>query len=168
MNGGKAWSEQEIENLKQYVKQGLPPYKIEPLLPGRNRNTIIGKIHRLGLSNRNYCDEAQRAKRSEPKAARAARKSKPKAERVKVQVEETPPEEYVPARNFDNSIAPDAVHISQLEHGRCKNVYEPLTSFMYCGQPVVEDSSWCKRHHAIFVTKRVVNVQSQYPFRPRR
>merc|ERR1712093_364396 len=47
-----AWTEERIKELKQLWSGGQSASKIAEKLGGVTRNAVIGKIHRLGLSNR--------------------------------------------------------------------------------------------------------------------
>ena len=47
-----AWTEERIIELKQLWAEGQSASKIAEKLGGVTRNAVIGKIHRLGLSNR--------------------------------------------------------------------------------------------------------------------
>ena len=47
-----AWTDERIKNLRQLWSEGQSASKIAEQLGGVTRNAVIGKIHRLGLSNR--------------------------------------------------------------------------------------------------------------------
>ena len=46
------WTEQDDAILRQKWSQGLSATQIMLLLPGRSRNAIIGRVHRIGLPRR--------------------------------------------------------------------------------------------------------------------
>ncbi|MEO1275782.1 MAG: GcrA family cell cycle regulator, partial [Pseudomonadota bacterium] len=46
------WTEERVEKLKELWAEGMSASKIAKELGGVTRNAVIGKIHRLGLSNR--------------------------------------------------------------------------------------------------------------------
>ena len=52
-----AWTDERIEQLRQLWSEGQSASKIAEKLGGVTRNAVIGKIHRLGLSNRSENSE---------------------------------------------------------------------------------------------------------------
>ena len=64
-----SWTDERVETLKRMWAEGQSASQIAKELGGVTRNAVIGKVHRLGLSNRN--DEAPEA------AAPAAPEAKP-------------------------------------------------------------------------------------------
>lgn len=91
---GKAlmsWTDERVETLKRMWAEGQSASQIAKELGGVTRNAVIGKVHRLGLSNRNE-DEAKAAEpapeaKPEPKPAPKpeAKAEKPKAEKPKAE-----------------------------------------------------------------------------------
>ena len=52
---GSEWSEEEDEILRENLKKGISAREIAKLLmKDRTRNSVIGRAHRLGLSNQGY------------------------------------------------------------------------------------------------------------------
>ena len=47
-----SWSEERVERLKKLWTEGQSASQIAKELGGVTRNAVIGKVHRLGLSNR--------------------------------------------------------------------------------------------------------------------
>ncbi len=74
-----SWSDERVETLKKMWGEGQSASQIAKELGGVTRNAVIGKVHRLGLSNRN--GGASGAAQADPAApaetAKAA--SKPQA-----------------------------------------------------------------------------------------
>lgn len=72
-----SWTDERVELLKKMWGEGQSASQIAKELGGVTRNAVIGKVHRLGLSNRNAGGAAAAAPAAapEPKAA-----PKPKAE----------------------------------------------------------------------------------------
>ncbi|TFL19131.1 GcrA family cell cycle regulator [Jannaschia formosa] len=66
-----AWTDERVETLKRMWGEGASASQIAKELGGVTRNAVIGKVHRLGLSNRNQGkeDEAAPAEASEAVAA---------------------------------------------------------------------------------------------------
>lgn len=77
-----SWTDERVETLKRMWNEGQSASQIAKELGGVTRNAVIGKVHRLGLSNRNEdgaADPAPEAK-PEPKAAAPKPAPEPKAE----------------------------------------------------------------------------------------
>jgi GcrA cell cycle regulator len=47
-----SWTDERVEKLKELWADGMSASQIAKLLGGVTRNAVIGKVHRLGLSNR--------------------------------------------------------------------------------------------------------------------
>ena len=65
-----SWTDERVETLKRMWAEGQSASQIAKELGGVTRNAVIGKVHRLGLSNRN--DEAPEAAAPAPEAKPAA------------------------------------------------------------------------------------------------
>ncbi len=70
-----SWTDERVETLKKMWGEGQSASQIAKELGGVTRNAVIGKVHRLGLSNRAGTG-ASKAE-AKPKAAKA--EAKPKA-----------------------------------------------------------------------------------------
>ena len=78
-----SWTDERVETLKKMWGEGQSASQIAKELGGVTRNAVIGKVHRLGLSNRTAGAPAAAATaKPEPKAKPAAPKAeaKPKPE----------------------------------------------------------------------------------------
>ena len=53
-----SWTEERVETLKRMWGEGQSASQIAKELGGVTRNAVIGKVHRLGLSNRAALPEA--------------------------------------------------------------------------------------------------------------
>ncbi len=67
-----SWTDERVETLKRMWSEGQSASAIAKELGGVTRNAVIGKVHRLGLSNRN--DEPEPAPAPEPATGSAADK----------------------------------------------------------------------------------------------
>ena len=47
-----SWTDERVETLKKMWNEGQSASQIAKELGGVTRNAVIGKVHRLGLSNR--------------------------------------------------------------------------------------------------------------------
>ena len=92
-----SWTDERVETLKRMWAEGQSASQIAKELGGVTRNAVIGKVHRLGLSNRAgegaaaaddteqpspVRSEASSPKPAEPAAAKPAAAPKPAAERA--------------------------------------------------------------------------------------
>jgi GcrA cell cycle regulator len=74
---GKAamsWTDERVETLKRMWAEGQSASAIAKELGGVTRNAVIGKVHRLGLSNRTDEPEAAAAPAPEPVAEKKVEK----------------------------------------------------------------------------------------------
>ena len=78
-----SWSDERVELLKKLWGEGQSASQIAKELGGVTRNAVIGKVHRLGLSNRNEEPEPAPAPEPDKKAGKkpaAAPRPEPQAE----------------------------------------------------------------------------------------
>ena len=159
-----SWTDDRVEILKKMWGEGQSASQIAKELGGVTRNAVIGKVHRLGLSNRTTTGTA-----AEPKAKPAA-KAKPKAKAAAAQVKPdgpimqtqsaTPPKQNLPARKqiipagqplppqpSANEISPEALaKVNEVEKKAKKIGLMELTE-RTCkwpvGDPATEDFWFC-------------------------
>lgn len=102
-----SWTDERVETLKRMWAEGQSASAIAKELGGVTRNAVIGKVHRLGLSNRN--DEAEAAAapapapdKPEKKAAKKPAKpaAEPAPEPAKTNAEPAPEQEPAPQPAF--------------------------------------------------------------------
>ncbi|MEX5727535.1 GcrA cell cycle regulator [Rhodovulum iodosum] len=91
-----SWTEERVETLKRMWAEGQSASQIAKELGGVTRNAVIGKVHRLGLSNRAGAAPAAASPAAKP-AAPAPAKDKPaaRAEEPAPAAETAPPAEPV-------------------------------------------------------------------------
>ncbi len=77
-----SWTDERVETLKKMWGDGQSASQIAKELGGVTRNAVIGKVHRLGLSNRATPSGGAKAT-AEKKATKPAAAPKPKAETPK-------------------------------------------------------------------------------------
>ena len=161
-----SWTDERVELLKKMWGEGQSASQIAKELGGVTRNAVIGKVHRLGLSNRAGGGAASTAK-AEPKAKPAAKaeakpKSAAKAEPAAKAAPEAAPETKaaVPARKqiipagqplppqpSANEISPEALaKVNEIEKKAKKISLMELTE-RTCkwpvGDPATEDFWFC-------------------------
>ena len=73
-----SWTDERVELLKKMWGDGQSASQIAKELGGVTRNAVIGKVHRLGLSNRATTASAKPATASKAEA-KSATEPKPKA-----------------------------------------------------------------------------------------
>ncbi len=158
-----SWTDDRVEILKKMWGEGQSASQIAKELGGVTRNAVIGKVHRLGLSNRTTTGAAAPAApkvEAKPKpAAKAA--AKPKVEPKEEEVEAAPaPRPNLPARAkiipagqplppqpSANEISPEALaKVSEIEKKSKKIGLMDLTE-RTCkwpvGDPATDDFWFC-------------------------
>ncbi|HSF95509.1 MAG TPA: GcrA family cell cycle regulator [Thermohalobaculum sp.] len=86
-----SWTDERVDKLRELWGEGMSASQIAKALGGVTRNAVIGKVHRLGLSNRGAAPAAQPASDEPKPAARpAARAAKPEAPAASAAPEQTP------------------------------------------------------------------------------
>ncbi len=74
-----SWTDERVETLKKMWGEGQSASQIAKELGGVTRNAVIGKVHRLGLSNRaGGAPPSQRPRKSPPPRPKAAEKAEAK------------------------------------------------------------------------------------------
>ncbi|KGJ02761.1 GcrA family cell cycle regulator [Paracoccus sphaerophysae] len=90
-----SWTDDRVETLKRMWGEGQSASQIAKELGGVTRNAVIGKVHRLGLSNRVEGEEAAAAApvapAPEPAPAAAAAAAAPATDRPARAVKAEPP-----------------------------------------------------------------------------
>ena len=90
-----SWSDERVEKLKKMWGEGQSASQIAKELGGVTRNAVIGKVHRLGLSNRiggggTTSDAGAKAKAKPAAPAKSTAKAAPKAAPKPEKKEATP------------------------------------------------------------------------------
>lgn len=86
-----SWTDDRVELLKKMWGEGQSASQIAKELGGVTRNAVIGKVHRLGLSNRNQGTAAKPAGKEKAAPAKAATaKTSPAAAPEKAPAETAP------------------------------------------------------------------------------
>ena len=168
-----SWTDERVELLKKMWGEGQSASQIAKELGGVTRNAVIGKVHRLGLSNRAGAAPAK----AEAKPAEAKPAAAPKAETAKPTprpAEEAPARPATPARRpvvpagqplppqpSANEISPEAlasvrevekkarkISLMELTERTCKwPVGDPATDdFWFCGLPAAPGKPYCEAH----------------------
>ncbi|MBR6663527.1 MAG: GcrA cell cycle regulator [Alphaproteobacteria bacterium] len=177
-----AWTDDMIEKLKKMWDEGLTTGEIGRRL-NMSKNSIVGKVHRLGLSGRpspiKKKDQEQEAAKAEKKTTTpkvAKEKSKPatptakaevakpkKIEKTEVKVapvvkeEETIDIKFIPApiKEKTPSKAGQNVSLVELDNHTCRwPIGDPKDeNFHFCGKKVRVGQTYCDEHSAIAYVK---------------
>ena len=166
-----SWTNERVELLKKLWGEGQSASQIAKELGSVTRNAVIGKVHRLGLSNRaTSTSKPETSPKSEKKAEKAATK---KNESV-AKNSESKPTPSAPARRqiipagqplppqpSANEISPEAlarvsevekkakkISLLELTERTCKwPVGDPATQdFWFCGLPTQTGKPYCEAH----------------------
>ncbi|MEM9580956.1 MAG: GcrA family cell cycle regulator [Pseudomonadota bacterium] len=161
-----SWTDERVETLKKMWGEGQSASQIAKELGGVTRNAVIGKVHRLGLSNRQAAGAAKTDAKA--KAAKPAPKAKaaPKAPETKSAAPETvmetkpavpprsparraiiPAGQPLPPQPSANEISPEALaKVNEVEKKAKKISLMELTE-RTCkwpvGDPATEDFWFC-------------------------
>lgn len=169
-----SWTDERVELLKKMWGEGQSASQIAKELGGVTRNAVIGKVHRLGLSNRATGAAKPEAKpKAAPKAAVKPKAApKPADAAPKAEVDTTPKplparKQIIPAgqplppQPSANEISPEALAkvsaiekkakklgLMELTERTCKwPVGDPATEdFWFCGLPVQQGKPYCEAH----------------------
>ena len=171
-----SWTDERVEILKKMWGEGQSASQIAKELGGVTRNAVIGKVHRLGLSNRAGSagakaaakEKAPKAEAKKPAPALAA-KPQPKTEsaapppqpKVAGRRAIIPAGQPLPPQPSANEISPEAlakvnevekkskkIGLMELTERTCKwPVGDPATEdFWFCGLPVKAGKPYCEAH----------------------
>lgn len=169
-----SWTDERVEVLKKMWGEGKSASQIAKELGGVTRNAVIGKVHRLGLSNRSGGASPVKAAAKEKPAAKAKVAEKPKAAPAAETKAETMPAKPVirpklivtagqplPPQPSANEISPEALAsvrevekkakkltVMELTERTCKwPVGDPATEdFWFCGLPAQSGKPYCEAH----------------------
>ena len=169
-----SWTDERVEVLKKMWGEGQSASIIAKALGGVTRNAVIGKVHRLGLSNRATSTSSKSSAKS-----KTSSKAKPtiqtgpsrtvnKGESVRI----TPPAvrkiipagQPLPPQPSANEISPEAlakvsevektakkISLMELTEKTCKwPVGDPATDdFWFCGLSVQTGKPYCEAHVSV-------------------
>ena len=166
-----SWTDERVETLKKMWGEGQSASQIAKELGGVTRNAVIGKVHRLGLSNRTGGATSAKPAAKDKAASKAAPKTRDKAETA---APETPPKPVVhirrqiipagqplPPQPSANEISPEAlasvrevekkakkISLMELTERTCKwPIGDPATDeFWFCGLAVKAGKPYCEAH----------------------
>lgn len=134
---GFNWDTAAIERLKILWKDGYSASEVGAFL-GVSRNSVIGKLHRLGLTG-------MRRRRTRPEGSKAPRMRAPKPVRR--------PQPQIPQMRTDKRppgpLAPFTLSLLELGPRHCKWPRGERVPYRFCGQLRAENSSYCSEHQQL-------------------
>ncbi|MBT8460454.1 MAG: GcrA cell cycle regulator [Boseongicola sp.] len=167
-----SWTDERVETLKKMWGEGQSASQIAKELGGVTRNAVIGKVHRLGLSNRAGASSTpapeRKAAKAEAPAKKPAAKVAPQDKVIEVTV--TPRKPIVPAgqplppQPSANEISPETlanvrevektakrIGLMDLTERTCKwPIGDPATEdFWFCGLSVQQGKPYCEAHVSV-------------------
>ncbi len=170
-----SWTDERVETLKRMWIEGQSASQIAKELGGVTRNAVIGKVHRLGLSNRAGAEADEPEVAPEPVAARPepVRTEAPRAEPepaprpapvaapIPMRKAIIPAGQPLPPQPSANEISPEALAsvrevekrarkltLMDLTERTCKwPIGDPATEeFWFCGLPSTAGKPYCEAH----------------------
>jgi len=151
------WTEDRVEVLTQLWDQGLSASEIAARLPGTTRNSVIGKVHRVGLPRR--ADSPGHATAHSTMSRRGCAKQRKSREAItmartrrgnpisdalkKIATDKAHERSHLPLAN-----AP-LVAFVDLEDGHCRFPHETGEGRKFCGCSQVPGLPYCESHLAV-------------------
>lgn len=164
-----SWTDERVETLKKMWGEGQSASQIAKELGGVTRNAVIGKVHRLGLSNRagGPAPTAKPAGKEKPEEAPVAAQA-PAAPAPEAPIPMSaarraiiPAGQPLPPQPSANEISPEAlasvrevekkakkISLMELTERTCKwPIGDPATDdFWFCGLGVQPGKPYCEAH----------------------
>ncbi|MFV2034364.1 MAG: GcrA family cell cycle regulator [Halocynthiibacter sp.] len=168
-----SWTDDRVETLRKRWGEGQSASQIAKELGGVTRNAVIGKVHRLGLSNRAGSASKATAKDKPAKPAAKPKAATRTADRAKPEITAStpaplPPRKAIipagqplPPQPSANEISPEAlasvrevektakkISLMELTERTCKwPIGDPATpEFWFCGLAVQAGKPYCEAH----------------------
>ena len=167
-----AWTDERIKQLRQLWSEGQSASKIAEKLGGVTRNAVIGKIHRLGLSNRSENSEKTiitKKRGRPPKVKNTDNFQKQTDDSKNKKFSQINSDKFddlrVDGLGNDKNILPEAtlasiaeleenakkLNLMELTERTCKwPIGDPATeNFWFCGHPSEQGKPYCSTHVSI-------------------
>ena len=166
-----AWTDERVDKLRELWAEGLTASQIAKALGGVSRNAVIGKVHRLGLSNRTGAGKAPGAEVDEEASSEVVestpverKAAEPVVETAAPAVAEVETKAEAPAApapaETTNPVAALVAEVEksarkltllELNERTCKwPIGDPSTSdFYFCGLQCAPDKPYCSAHVSV-------------------
>lgn len=169
------WTDEAVQILRNMQSAGRSASEIAEALRSAakgfrrsvTRNAVLGKMHRLGLS------EPKRPPPEEALKAKPAAKPAPKPVREKTVMRPMPkpvlpdPGSFIDKNGcFDLPTDGNGVHFQEISNGKCRwplGDERDIESFRFCGEACPQEARYCSGH-----TRLSVGSQHRAPFVPRK
>jgi GcrA cell cycle regulator len=150
-----SWTIDRIEQLKKLWADGLSASQIAAELGGISRNSVIGKVHRLGLAGRPKRPARIMPRRRKPRSRGATMRIVRPAIRGNTPL--APMHAFEPVRGPEPEVIENIIPIGQrcstleLSEGKCRwPIGDPSTpDFFFCGGKTIEGLPYCGYHARI-------------------
>ncbi len=169
------WNDKKIEKLKQLWDKGMPTAEIGKKL-GFSKNAIVGKVHRLGLSNRNSPIKTSVAKIKKD-VSKSVDIKKEKLVKVKSEISETSSKKSLKEKvlqsknesqktNLEKSKGDSLVKgvpLVELTLDRCCWPIDNPNSddFTFCGKKVFKNKPYCLEHCLVAYTNSANSAEEK-------
>ena len=137
------WTDAAIARLKALWGEGLSASECGKRM-GVSRNSVIGKIHRLGLSHK--------YRRPRERAPRMRAKAKPQ---MRTNNRPLPPPEPYQAPPPSEEPRRGAFDLLELKLGQCRYPEGNGPPFRFCGAPITDGYPYCLEHAELCYNKPV-------------
>jgi GcrA cell cycle regulator len=149
------WTDDRVELLKKLWADGLSASQIAAELGGISRNSVIGKVHRLGLAGRAKSPASAMPRQRKPRSqGTVMRMSRPtiRGNTVLAALQAFEPE-FEPEPQVSENIIPigQRCTILELGEGKCRwPIGDPSAAdFFFCGGKTIEGLPYCGYHARI-------------------
>ncbi len=166
------WTEERVVLLKKLLGEGMSASQIAKELGGVTRNAVIGKIHRMGLSNRpdgtddpsEASDESTEGSDSPEPANDGTAENSANGTAVSVRKTIVPADQPLPPQPSANEVSAEAlanvreveqkarkISLLELTERTCKwPIGDPATDeFWFCGLPAKPGKPYCEAHISV-------------------
>jgi GcrA cell cycle regulator len=151
----ETWTQERVIDLARLWADGLSCSQISATLGGVSRNAVIGKIHRLGLTEPAFKKQPKPEKK--PRAPKQTRERNRQGDHHAVYkivnggggtqrvIQSRESAETVRLRCVE--IIPRNITLAELKDTDCR--YIAGDDYLYCAHPARPGSSFCPTHHAL-------------------
>ncbi len=144
------WTDERTAKLRRDWAAGYTAEEIKGRIPGTTRNSVMGKINRLGLHNRRQGVSGNEIRPRITKASPRRKRKQRFKERKPTQLEIAEHMACTEATNLPPDQSPCAVSFVDLAFHHCHWPIEPdVGPMMYCGADKMDGGPYCPRHHRI-------------------
>lgn len=140
------WTDENIERLRVLWGMGLSAYQVAQRLDGPSRSAVLGKVHRLGLSNRTTTNRKKPGPRKPRQPKEKPSASTGSAWSRHIALRAIAPDD-APLRPAPNTPREKRKTIIEVEAGECRFIFDD--DGKCCAQKAVTGLSWCEAHAAL-------------------